>query len=119
MRLFILLKNIILYIKNINKLITSSDTLKDGYIVFPNGFKVCCGSVSSRRSGSTITLPVTFEKGTSIVLPIYYTGAILATNFASTDSVRGNSFTLHAYDTNANAISTRLDLTATYIVLGY
>ena len=119
MRLFTLLKNTITVVKSIYTLMTNGSTLEDGYVVFPNGFKVCWGSVANFTSGGKVTLPISFTSGYMINAPIYYTVGVIRCTFTSAAGFSGNTANVWAFDTSTNALSTYNKLNFTYVAFGF
>lgn len=117
MRLYTLLKNTVTVVKSIYALLTDGSTLEDGYIVFPNGFKVCWGMASGLRNGGSFTVPVIFTTGAVYMLPWYNTGTTMRCTFAA--GINGRTVSLNAYDVTTKAISTQTNLSVIYLVIGY
>lgn len=119
MRLYHLLKSTIMVVKSIYALLTDGSTLEDGYVVFPNGFKVCWGNVDNFTSGGAVTLPISFTSGYMINAPIYYTATVIRCTFTSAAGFSGNRVNVWAFDTSTNALSTYNKLTFTYVAFGF
>ncbi len=118
MRLYTLLKDTILFIRSVKSLLTDGSTLEDGYIVFPNGMKVCWGTASGLKYGDTVTVPVSYTYGRAIVLPHYNTGTTMRCTFAG-NQMFGKQFTVTAYDVVTTAPSTSTTLAISYVTVGY
>ena len=117
MRLFTLLKNTITVVKSTYSLMTDGSTLEDGYVVLPNGFKVCWGMASGLRNGGSFTVPVAFTIGAVYMLPWYNTGTTMRCTFAA--GINGQTVSLNAYDVTTKAISTQTNLSVIYFIIGF
>ncbi|MCO7120604.1 hypothetical protein NIA71_01365 [Ihubacter massiliensis] len=97
---------------------TQAKTLKDGYIVLPNGLKLCWGLATGKKYGDQIALPLSYEKGLYFMQPNYNMDFTMYCTFSSM-LFSGNKISVGAYDVVNRTQSTRTDLSVTYFAIGY
>lgn len=119
MRLYHLLKSMITVVKSIYALMTDGSTLEDGYVVFPNGFKVCWATVSNLKDQSTVTLPISFSGGYVFVFPNYNTSTTMQCSFSVASIRDKNTFKVFSYNIANKAPSTATNLSIGYLAVGY
>ena len=118
MRIYTALKNILIIVKWLYETLTDSSTLSDGYIIFPNGLKICWGYFSSKKSGDIITTPISYSYGVHITLPEYSFYESWMAHY-SNGLITGNTFTLYPIDITTHQGSTSTRLSGIYFAIGY
>ena len=97
---------------------TQAETLKDGYVILPNGLKLCWGLAAGKKYGDKIRLPLTFTQGIFLLQPNYNMDFTMHCTFAS-GTFTGSDIYVAAYDVVNKIQSTRTDLSVTYLAIGY
>ena len=119
MKIFTILKQIVILIQSIKSLITDNSTLENGYVIFPNGLKICWGYFSDQKWGGTVALPITFLAGYAMSFPEYSYSESWRVHYSCGKISNTNKITLYPYDNHTHDNSTSTKLSGIFLIIGY